>query len=86
MGGAGGLCHCVHFFGFEAGVFFADGLNDEGGAALARAGFEGELGDGAVDALLSLRLLKKDRRRKSIPMLLGFRGQVLSDGRGHGGL
>ena len=49
-GGAGGLCHCVRVFGFEAGEFFADGLNDEGGAALARAGFEGELGDGAVDA------------------------------------
>ena len=27
---------------------------------------------------LSLRLLKKDRRRTLIPMLLGFREQVLS--------
>ena len=31
-------------------MFFADGLNDEGGTTLAFAGFEGELGDGAVDA------------------------------------
>ena len=37
-------------------------------------------------AALSLRLLKKDRRRTLIPRLLGFREQVLSDGRGHVGL
>ena len=47
-GGAGGLCHCVRVSALRRRVF-ADGLNDEGGAALAFAGF-GELGDGAVDA------------------------------------
>ena len=48
-GGVGGQSDRVRFIGFEVGELLADGLNDEGGAALPLACFEGELGDGAID-------------------------------------
>ena len=42
-GSVGGPSDRVRFFGFEAGEFFADGLNDEGGTTLALAGLSQHL-------------------------------------------